>query len=274
MEQILKGKKGLIMGVLNNRSIAWGIAKAAKKAGAELAMSYGSDASKKRLEPLAQELGCDITLPCNVLNDQEINDLFDELEKKWGKLDFLVHSIAHSNKDELQGEYVNTSRDNFKYTMEVSAYSLVAVAKRAQKLMKKAGGGSIITMTYYGSTKVLPNYNVMGVAKAALEASVRYLASDLGKYNIRVNAISSGPVKTLAAAGISGFNYMSKWNEYNSPLRRNVTIEDNGKTGVYLLSDMSSGVTGEVLFVDSGYHVVGMKNLDAPDMSPPKKEEN
>lgn len=271
--KLLEGKKGLIMGVLNNRSIAWGVAKACHEHGAELAFSYSRDVAKKRLTPLAESLGSNTIFQCDVTSDEQIKETFAKLEKKWGKLDFLVHSIGHSDKEELRGRYVDTSRANFKMTMDISCYSLVAVAKAAEPLMKKAGGGSIICMTYYGAEKVIPHYNVMGVAKAALEASTRYLAADLGKYNIRVNAISSGPVKTLAASAIGGFNHILKWNEYNSPLQRNVTIEDNGGAALYLLSDLGSGTTGEVLHVDAGYHVVGMKNLNAPDLTLPKSSE-
>ena len=271
--KLLEGKKGLIMGVLNNRSIAWGVAKACREQGAELAFTYARDAAQKRLTPLAESLGSDMVMQCDVSNDEQIKETFAKLEKKWGKLDFLVHSIGYSNKDELRGRYVDTTRDNFKMTMDISCYSLVAVAKAAEPLMKKAGGGSIISMTYYGAEKVMPNYNVMGVAKAALECSTKYLAEDLGKENIRVNAISSGPVKTLAAAGIGGFNYIFKWNEHNAPLRRNVTIEDNGGAALYLLSDLGSGTTGEILHVDAGYNVVGMKAIDAPDITLPTKSE-
>jgi len=267
--KLLEGKKGLILGVLNQRSIAWGIAQAASEAGAELAFTYFGDVSKKRVEPLAKGIGSEILLDCDVSNPEDVDKVFAEIEKKWGKLDFLVHSIANSDKDELRGRFVDVSANNFKNAMNISCYSLIALCKKAEPLMEKAGGGSVITMTYYGAEKVVPHYNVMGVAKAALEASVKYLAADMGSKNIRVNAISSGPVKTLAAAGIGGFSYIFKWNEYNSPLRRNVTLEDNGKTAVYLLSDMSSGVTGEVVHVDAGYHVVGMKNLDAPDLTVP-----
>ena len=267
---LMAGKRGLIMGVANNRSIAWGIAKAAVAQGAEIALTYQGDALKKRVEPLAAELGSKVVLPCDVSDKASVDALFAELSRVWGKLDFLVHAIAFSDKNELDGRYVDTTEANFTQTMLVSCFSLTALAQRAEKLM--TDGGSIITLTYYGAEKVMPHYNVMGVAKAALEASVRYLASDLGKNAIRVNAISAGPIKTLAAAGISDFRYILKWNEYNSPLRRTVTIEDVGGAGVYLLSDRSKGVTGEVHHVDAGYHVQGMKNEDAPDISVVKSE--
>ncbi len=267
---LMAGKRGLIMGVANNRSIAWGIAKAAVAQGAEIALTYQGDALKKRVEPLAAELGSKVVLPCDVSDKASVDALFAELSRVWGKLDFLVHAIAFSDKNELDGRYVDTTEANFTQTMLVSCFSLTALAQRAEKLM--TDGGSIITLTYYGAEKVMPHYNVMGVAKAALEASVRYLASDLGKNAIRVNAISAGPIKTLAAAGISDFRYILKWNEYNSPLRRTVTIEDVGGAGVYLLSDLSKGVTGEVHHVDAGYHVQGMKNEDAPDISVVKSE--
>jgi enoyl-[acyl-carrier protein] reductase I len=267
---LMAGKRGLIMGVANNRSIAWGIAKAAVAQGAEVALTYQGDALKKRVEPLAAELGSKVVLPCDVSDTASVDALFAELEKTWGRLDFLVHAIAFSDKNELDGRYVDTSEANFTQTMLVSCYSLTALARRAEKLM--TNGGSIITLTYYGAEKVMPHYNVMGVAKAALEASVRYLASDLGRNAIRVNAISAGPIKTLAAAGISDFRYILKWNEYNSPLRRTVTIEDVGGAGIYLLSDLSKGVTGEIHHVDAGYHVQGMKNEDAPDIAVVKND--
>ncbi len=262
---LLKGKRGLIMGVANNRSIAWGIAKACADAGAELALTYQGDALKKRVEPLAAELGAIVAGHCDVTDLDTIDAVFAEIESKWGKLDFVVHAIAFSDKDELTGRYVETSRENFNRTMDISVYSLTAVAKRAEPLM--TDGGSIITLTYYGAEKVMPHYNVMGVAKAALEASVRYLAVDLGGSNIRVNAISAGPIKTLAASGIGDFRYILKWNEYNSPLKRTVTIDEVGDSALYLVSDLSRGVTGEILHVDSGYHTVGMKAVDAPDIS-------
>lgn len=263
--QLMAGKRGLIMGLANNKSIAWGIAKACADAGAELAFSYQGDALKKRVAPLAEQLGSDIVLPCDVSDEGSIDELFNALEEKWGKLDFVVHAIGFSDKGELRGRYVDTSRSNFQMTMDISVYSFTAVVKRAEKMMTE--GGSFLTMTYYGAEQVMPHYNVMGVAKAALEASVKYLAEDLGKDGIRVNAISAGPIKTLAASGIGDFRYIMKWNEYNSPLRRNVTIDDVGKSALYLLSDLSSGVTGENLHVDAGYHVVGMKAVDAPDIS-------
>lgn len=264
-EQLMSGKRGLIMGVANNRSIAWGIAKMAASHGASLAFTYQGDALKKRVEPLAASIGSDIVLPCDVTDPQSIDATFETLRERWGSLDFVVHAIAYSDKEELDGRYVDTTQDNFSKTMLISCYSLTAIAQRAEKLMPD--GGSLLTLTYYGAEKVMPHYNVMGVAKAALEASVRYLAADLGKSNIRVNAISAGPIKTLAASGISDFRYILKWNEYNSPLRRTVSIEDVGGAGMYLLSDLSRGVTGEVHHVDSGYHVVGMKAEDAPDIA-------
>ncbi|WP_170592599.1 enoyl-ACP reductase FabI [Ruegeria arenilitoris] len=262
--QLMAGKRGLIMGLANDKSIAWGIARALSEAGAELAFSYQGDALKKRVDPLAAQLGSEIVLPCDVSNEESIDELFAALKEKWGKLDFVVHAIGFSDKNELRGRYVDTSRANFKLTMDVSVYSFTSVMQRAEKLM--TDGGSAITLTYYGAEQVMPHYNVMGVAKAALEASVKYLAEDLGKDNIRINAISAGPIKTLAASGIGDFRYIMKWNEYNSPLRRNVTIDDVGKSALYLLSDLSSGVTGENLHVDSGYHIVGMKAVDAPDV--------
>ena len=262
---LMQGKRGLIMGLANDRSLAWGIAKALGDAGAELAFSYQGDALLKRVTPLAGQLGSDIILPCDVGDEASIDALFAALSQKWGQLDFVVHAIGFSDKNELRGRYVETSRENFALSMDISVYSFTAVVQRAEKMM--AGGGSCLTLTYYGAEKVMPHYNVMGVAKAALEASVRYLAEDLGKDNIRVNAISAGPIKTLAASGIGDFRYIMKWNEYNSPLRRNVDIDDVGKSALYLLSDLGSGVTGEVLHVDAGYHVVGMKAVDAPDMS-------
>ncbi|MDE4274612.1 enoyl-ACP reductase FabI [Phaeobacter gallaeciensis] len=263
--QLLSGKRGLIMGLANDKSIAWGIAKACADAGAELAFSYQGEALKKRVGPLAEQLNSSIVLPCDVSDEASIDALFESLENEWGKLDFVVHAIGFSDKNELRGRYVDTSRDNFQMTMDISVYSFTAVARRAEKLMSE--GGSMLTLTYYGAEQVMPHYNVMGVAKAALEASVKYLAEDLGKDGIRVNAISAGPIKTLAASGIGDFRYIMKWNEYNSPLRRNVTTEDVGKSALYLLSDLGSGVTGENLHVDAGYHVVGMKAVDAPDIT-------
>jgi len=262
---LMKGKRGLIMGVANNRSIAWGIAKAIHAQGGELAFTYQGDALKKRVEPLAEELGALMAGHCDVSDETTIDAVFAHLEKTWGKIDFLVHAIGFSDKDELTGRYVDTSAANFALTMNISVYSFTAVARRAEKLM--TDGGSMLTMTYYGAEKVMPNYNVMGVAKAALEASVKYLAVDLGPKNIRVNAISAGPIKTLAASGIGDFRYILKWNEYNAPLRRTVTIEEVGDVGLYMLSDLSRSVTGEVHHADSGYHVVGMKAVDAPDIA-------
>jgi len=262
---LMAGKRGLIMGVANNRSIAYGIAKACVDQGAEVALTYQGEAFRKRVEPLAEELGALVVGHCDVTDMATLDEVFATLEKMWGKLDFVVHAIAFSDKDELTGRYVETTRDNFQRTMDISVYSFTAVAKRAEPLMTE--GGSLLTLTYYGAEKVMPHYNVMGVAKAALEASVKYLAVDLGSKNIRVNAISAGPIKTLAASGIGDFRYILKWNEYNSPLKRSVTIEEVGDSGLYLLSDLSRGVTGEVLHVDSGYHVVGMKAVDAPDIS-------
>jgi len=262
---LMAGKRGLIMGLANDKSIAWGIAKALQGAGAELAFSYQGEALKKRVDPLAAQLGSDFVLPCDVGDEASIDALFLALKDRWGGLDFLVHAIGFSDKNELRGRYVDTSRANFTMSMDISVYSFTAVMQRAEKIMPP--GGSAITLTYYGAEKVMPHYNVMGVAKAALEASVQYLAEDLGKDGIRVNAISAGPIKTLAASGIGDFRYIMKWNEYNSPLRRNVTIDDVGGSALYLLSDLSSGVTGECLHVDAGYHVVGMKAVDAPDIS-------
>ena len=267
MTGLMAGKRGLIMGLANDKSLAWGIAKALHAQGAEMAFSYMGDALKKRVGPLAAEVGSDFLIDCDVSDMDSIDAAFAAIEAKWGKLDFLVHAIGFSDKNELRGLYVDTSLDNFLMTMNISAYSLVAVTKRARPLMNAAGGGSILTLTYYGSEKVIPHYNVMGVAKAALDASVRYLANDLGPENIRVNAISAGPIKTLAASGIGDFRYILKWNELNSPLRRNVTIDDVGGSGVYFLSGLSSGVTGEIHHVDAGYHVVGMKQEDAPDIA-------
>ncbi len=267
---LMAGKRGLIMGVANNRSIAWGIAKAVAAQGGEIALTYQGDALKKRVEPLAQELGSKLVLHCDVTDKESVDQLFEQIRKAWGKLDFLVHAIAFSDKNELDGRYVDTSESNFTQTMLVSCYSFTALAQRAEKLM--TDGGSMLTLTYYGAEKVMPHYNVMGVAKAALEASVRYLAADLGKGGVRVNAVSAGPIKTLAASGISDFRYILRWNEYNSPLRRTVTIEEVGASALYLLSDLSRGVTGEVHHVDSGYHVQGMKNEDAPDISVQKSE--
>jgi len=262
---LMAGKRGLVMGVANNRSIAWGIAKALADQVAEIALTYQGDALKKRVEPLAAELGAFVVGHCDVADAATIDSVFDTLAEKWGKIDFLVHAIGFSDKDELTGRYVDTSEGNFTKTMLISVYSFTAVAQRAEKLM--TDGGSMLTLTYYGAEKVMPHYNVMGVAKAALEASVRYLAVDLGGRAIRVNAISAGPIKTLAASGIGDFRYILKWNEYNSPLKRTVTIDEVGQSALYLLSDMSTAVTGEIHHVDSGYHTVGMKAVDAPDIS-------
>ena len=262
---LLKGKKGLIMGVANDKSIAWGIAKQASAQGAELAFSYQGEVLEKRVKPLAESVGSKLVLECDVTKQESIDNLFAILKKEWGELDFVVHAIAYSDKNELKGRYVDTSFENFAMTMHISCYSFTAIAKKASEIM--SSGGSLVTLSYYGAEKVMPHYNVMGVAKAALEASVRYLAADLGRDDIRVNAISAGPLRTLAAAGIGDFRYMLKWNEYNSPLRRNVSIADVGRSGLYLISDLASGVTGEIIYVDSGFHVVGMKAIDAPDLS-------
>ena len=262
---LMAGKRGLIMGLANDKSIAWGIARALSDAGAELAFSYQGDALKKRVDPLAAQLGSDIVLPCDVADEASLDTLFDELGNRWCNIDFAVHAIGFSDKNELRGRYVDTSRANFLMSMDISVYSFTAVAKRAAAMMNN--GGSLLTLTYYGAEKVMPHYNVMGLAKAALEASVRYIAEDLGKDGIRCNAISAGPIKTLAASGIGDFRYIMKWNELNSPLRRNVSIDDVGGSALYLLSDLGAGVTGEVLHVDAGYHAVGMKAVDAPDIS-------
>ena len=262
---VMAGKRGLIMGVANDRSIAWGIAAAAAAQGAELAFTYQGDALKKRVEPLAASVGSDLVMPCDVTDDASVEAVFDQLKSTWGSLDFVLHAIAYSDKEELKGEYVDTTRDNFTRTMDISVYSFTQVSRLAANMMPE--GGSLLTLTYYGAERVMPHYNVMGVAKAALEASVRYLAVDLGGRNIRVNGLSAGPMKTLAASGIGDFRYILKWNEYNSPLKRNVTLEDVGGSGMYLLSDLSSGVSGETHHVDCGYHVVGMKAVDAPDIS-------
>ncbi len=261
---LMAGKRGLIMGLANDKSIAWGIAKALGDAGAEMVFSYQGEALKKRVAPLAEKVGSDFLVECDVTDMDSVDALFTAIEERWGQIDFVVHAVGFSEKSELRGRYVDTSRDNFAMTMDISVYSFTAVANRAEKLMKN--GGSMLTMTYYGAEQVMPHYNVMGVAKAALEASVKYLAEDLGKDNIRVNAISAGPIKTLAASGIGDFRYILKWNELNSPLRRNVTIDEVGNTALYLLSDLGSGMTGENLHVDAGYHVVGMKAVDAPDI--------
>ena len=253
---LMHGKKGLVMGVANDRSIAWGIAQQVAAHGAAVAFTYQGEALEKRVRPLAESLGASLVLPCDVTDAASVDSLFAEIEKAWGGLDFVVHAIAFSDKDQLKGRYCDTTRENFLKTMDISCFSFTDIAKRAEPLMKN--GGSLVTLSYYGAEQVMPNYNVMGVAKAALEASVRYLATDLGPKNIRVNAISAGPIKTLAAAGISDIRYLIKWNELNAPLHRNVTIEDVGRSGLYFLSDLASGVTGEVHHVDCGYHVVGM----------------
>ncbi len=258
---LMAGKNGLIMGVANDRSIAWGIASATHKHGAKLAFTYQGDALAKRVRPLAESVGSELVLPCDVTDDASIDAVFKAIGEQWGKLDFVVHAIAYSDKEELKGKYLNTSRDNFVRSLDISCYSFTAVAQRAVPLMKD--GGSLLTLTYYGAERVMPHYNVMGVAKAALEASVRYMASDLGEQGIRVNAISAGPIKTLAASGIGDFRYILKWNEYNSPLRRNVTIDQVGGAALYLLSDLSAAVTGEVHHVDCGYHSIGMMAVDA-----------
>jgi len=260
----MAGKRGLIMGLANDKSIAWGIAQQLAAQGAEIAFSYQGEALKKRVEPLAASIGMNTFVECDVTDEASMDGLFAELAAKWGKIDFLVHAIGFSDKNELRGRYVDTSRQNFLMTMDISVYSFTAVCQRAVAMMNE--GGSLLTLTYYGAEKVMPHYNVMGVAKAGLEASVKYLAEDLGKDGIRVNAISAGPIKTLAASGIGDFRYIMKWNELNSPLRRNVTQDEVGKAALYLLSDLGSGTTGENLHVDAGYHVVGMKAVDAPDI--------
>ncbi|HEV3178298.1 MAG TPA: enoyl-ACP reductase FabI [Stellaceae bacterium] len=262
---IMEGKRGLIMGVANDRSLAWGISRAVSAQGAELAFTFQGEALEKRVRPLAETLGSTFALDCDVTNEASVSAVFAALAERWGRLDFLVHAIAFSDKEELKGKYVETSRGNFLRTLEISCYSFTDLCRRAAPLM--VNGGSLLTLTYYGAERVMPHYNVMGIAKAALEASVRYLAVDLGGQNIRVNAISAGPIKTLAAAGIGDFRYILKWNQYNSPLKRNVSIEDVGGSALYLLSDLAAGVTGEVHHVDCGYHVVGMKAVDAPDIS-------
>ena len=266
---LLAGKRGLVIGVANNRSIAWGIAKACAAQGAELALTYQGDQLKKRVEPLAAEIGARVAGHCDVTDAATIDAVFADIAGYWDRLDFVIHAVAFSDRAQLTGRYVDTTADNFNMTMHISCYSLTAIAQRAEKLM--TDGGSLVTLTYYGAEKVMPHYNVMGVAKAALEASVRYLAVDLGKQKIRVNAISAGPIKTLAASGIDDFRYILKWNEYNAPLRRTVTPEEVGDAALYLVSDLSRAVTGEILHVDAGYHVVGMKAVDAPDISTVKE---
>ncbi|MDN3712133.1 enoyl-ACP reductase FabI [Paracoccus cavernae] len=267
---LMQGKRGLIMGLANDKSIAWGIAKALADAGAELAFSYHGEALKKRVDPLAAQIGSDFVVECDVSNEASVAELFEKLGQRWESIDFVVHAIGFSDKDQLRGRYADTTRDNFMMTMDVSVYSFTTVSRHAAALMPN--GGSLLTLTYYGAERVMPHYNVMGVAKAALEASVRYLAEDLGKDGIRVNAISAGPIKTLAASGIGDFRYIMKWNELNSPLRRNVSQEEVGKSALYLLSDLGSAVTGETHHVDAGYHVVGMKAVDAPDIATAHKE--
>jgi enoyl-[acyl-carrier protein] reductase I len=265
MTGLMSGKRGLIMGLANDKSLAWGIARKLAEQGAELAFSYQGEALQKRVGPLAEQLGSDFLFDCDVADMAALDAAFERLKQRWQTLDFVVHAIGFSDKNELRGKYVDTSLDNFLMTMNISVYSFTAVARRAREMMPE--GGSLLTLTYYGAEKVIPHYNVMGVAKSALETSVKYLAMDLGPEKIRVNAISAGPIKTLAASGIGDFRYIMKWNEYNSPLRRNVTIEDVGGAGLYLLSDLASGVTGEIHHVDSGYNVIGMKAEDAPDIS-------
>ena len=263
--KLMSGKKGLVMGVANDRSISWAIAKKAYEYGAELAFTYQGDALGKRVIPLGESVGSNIIMPCEVSEASSIKNVFEKINSEWGKLDFVIHGIAFSDKEELKGQYIDTTRSNFTNTMEISVYSFTEISKFAVPLMNE--GGSLLTLTYYGSERVMPHYNVMGVAKAALEASVRYLAVDLGSKNIRVNSLSAGPMKTLAASGIGDFRYILKWNELNSPLKRNVTQDDVGGAGVYLISDLSTGVSGENHHVDCGYHVVGMKSVDAPDIS-------
>tara|TARA_R110000787_G_scaffold49111_8_gene118001 strand:+ start:6497 stop:7309 length:813 start_codon:yes stop_codon:yes gene_type:complete len=265
VQGLMAGKRGLVMGVANKQSIAWGISQALADQGAELAFTFQGPALEKRVRPLAESIGSTTVLPCDVTDDASVDQVFDDLRRSWGGIDFLVHAIAYSDKDQLKGKYVDTTAENFARTMDISCYSFTTIARRAAELM--TSGGSMLTLTYYGAERVMPHYNVMGVAKAALEASVRYLAADLGEQNVRVNALSAGPIKTLAASGIGDFRYILKWNELNSPLKRNVTLEDIGGSALYLLSDLSTGVTGELHHVDSGYHVVGMKAVDAPDIA-------
>jgi enoyl-[acyl-carrier protein] reductase I len=262
---LMQGKRGLIMGLANDRSLAWGIAKQLADQGAELAFSYQGEALEKRVRPLAEQLGSDFLIDCDVSDMTALDSAFETLAARWPTIDFVVHAIGFADKNELRGRYYDTSLDNFLMTMNISVYSFTAVAKRAQAMMPN--GGSLLTLSYYGAEKVIPHYNVMGIAKSALETSVKYLAVDLGRDNIRVNCISAGPIKTLAASGIGDFRYILKWNELNSPLKRNVTIEDVGGAGLYLLSGLSSGVTGEIHYVDAGYNAIGMKAEDAPDMS-------
>tara|TARA_B100000378_G_scaffold8300_1_gene7281 strand:- start:38 stop:832 length:795 start_codon:yes stop_codon:yes gene_type:complete len=260
----MKNKKGLVMGVANERSIAWAIAKTLSNSGAEVALTYQGETLKKRVGPLAKEINSSIVLECNVENGNNISKVFNEIKKKWEVIDFVVHAIAFSNREELKGKYLNTTKDNFKRTMDISCYSFTAVAREAAKIM--TNGGSLLTLSYFGSEKFMPHYNVMGIAKSALEASIKYLAKDLGKRKIRVNALSPGPIKTLAASAIGDFNYILKWNENNSPLKRNITVDDISGSAIYFLSDLSSGVTGEIHHVDSGYNIIGMKDADSPDI--------
>ena len=261
---LMKNKKGLVMGVANERSIAWAIAKTLSNSGAEVALTYQGEVLKKRVGPLAKEINSSIALECNVENGNNISKVFNEIKKKWGVIDFVVHAIAFSNREELKGKYLNTTKDNFKRTMDISCYSFTAVAREAAKIM--TNGGALLTLSYFGSERFMPHYNVMGIAKSALEASIKYLAKDLGKRKIRVNALSPGPIKTLAASAIGDFNYILKWNENNSPLKRNITLDDISGSALYLLSDLSSGVTGEIHHVDSGYNIIGMKDTDSPDI--------
>lgn len=263
--QLMAGKRGLIMGVANDLSIAWGISKFLAEQGAELAFSYAGDAFLKRVKPLAESLGFDFLIPCDVSQDDAISNCFQQVKERWDTIDFVVHAIGFSDKNELKGPYMNTSRGNFVNAMNVSCYSFTEVCREAQAMMPN--GGSLLTLTYFGAERVMPHYNVMGPVKAALEASVKYLAVDLGPQNIRVNAISAGPIRTLASSGIGDFHYILKWNLHNSPLRRNTTIDDVGGAGLYLLSNLSSGVTGEIHYVDSGYNIIGMKAVDAPDIA-------
>ena len=261
---LMKNKKGLVMGVANERSIAWAIAKTLSNSGAEVALTYQGEVLKKRVGPLAKEINSSIVLECNVENENNISKVFNEIKKKWKVIDFVVHAIAFSNREELKGKYLNTTKDNFKRTMDISCYSFTAVAREAEKIM--TNGGALLTLSYFGSEKFMPHYNVMGIAKSALEASIKYLAKDLGKRKIRVNALSPGPIKTLAASAIGDFNYILKWNENNSPLKRNITADDISGSAIYFLSDLSSGVTGEIHHVDSGYNIIGMKDADSPDI--------
>ena len=265
MDRLMTGKRGLIMGVANDRSIAWGVAKACAAHGAELALTYQGEAFEKRVRPLAASLGSELVLNCDVSDDASVDAAFAELKRRWGRLDFVVHAIAYSDKEQLKGRYVDTSPDNFDMSLDISCYSFTAVARAAEPLMTEGGG--LLTLTYYGAEKVVPHYNVMGVAKAALEASVKYLAADLGRAGVRVNAVSAGPIRTLAASGIGDFRYILKWNELNAPLKRNVTIDEVGGAALFLLSDLGGGVTGEVHHVDCGYNVIGMKAVDAPDIA-------